>query len=445
MARIGLIGNNSVGYVEKLIGIWNNGDCAVLLDFRIPMKTLTEMMREADVSVCIVGNSLYQAEIEHLPCDIQFVPFDDSCKSGVVLPSEIIGQFKDNYSSNEAVVIYSSGTTGKSKGIILSHFAINTNADAIIDYMNPTQNDCILITKTLCHSSTLTGELLVSLKSRTKLIVAPAIISSSGIFKIINRFCVTLLFVNPTILSLLSTYLNNVNCDVSSIRAIYVSGSILNDGIYSMSHRVFAGIPIYNVYGLSEAAPRVTAQRADCCKSNSVGKPIKGIKIVIIGCDGKPVQNGTSGNVYINTQTKYSGYISGNERFVHNDFKGWLNTGDIGYINGYGELVIVGRADSIIIHQSHNILPESVENQLMRLSSDIATCRVFVLDDDLCCEYTTFDKKEIDRKKLKSILDDLKKVLPTYEIPMKFLYVDKINGTLSGKIIRRNYQNGNNY
>ena len=81
----------------------------------------------------------------------------------------------------------------------------------------------------------------------------------------------------------------------------------------------------------------------------------------------------------------------------------------------------------------------------MRLSSDIATCRVFVLDDDLCCEYTTFDKKEIDRKKLKSILDDLKKVLPTYEIPMKFLYVDKINGTLSGKIIRRNYQNGNNY
>ena len=93
----------------------------------------------------------------------------------MVLPKYISCKFQENYSKNEAIIIYSSGTTGKVKGIILSHFDINTNADAIIDYMKPTTAHCIYIAKTLSHSSTLTGELLVALKTKMNIVIAPTI------------------------------------------------------------------------------------------------------------------------------------------------------------------------------------------------------------------------------------------------------------------------------
>lgn len=58
MARVALIGENSVEYVNKLIDIWNNGDCAVLIDWRIPIKTAYDMMLEADVSRCYIDSDI---------------------------------------------------------------------------------------------------------------------------------------------------------------------------------------------------------------------------------------------------------------------------------------------------------------------------------------------------------------------------------------------------
>jgi hypothetical protein len=60
-------------------------------------------------------------------------------------------KFHENYTKNEAVVIYSSGTTGKSKGVVLSNFVINTNADSIMDYIKPIIEDCFYTVKTISH------------------------------------------------------------------------------------------------------------------------------------------------------------------------------------------------------------------------------------------------------------------------------------------------------
>lgn len=176
MSRVALVGKNSVGFIENLVGIWNCGDCAVLIDWRIPIATSVEMMKEAGVKKCLLGKTEQGKIKERLTDEIEFVIFDDDCKKATPVPLSVYEKFKSDYSRDEAVVIYSSGTTGKAKGVILSHFAINTNVDAIIDYMKVTADDCIYIAKTLAHSLTLTGELLVSLKTRMKLVVAQPII-----------------------------------------------------------------------------------------------------------------------------------------------------------------------------------------------------------------------------------------------------------------------------
>lgn len=442
MARVGLIGNNSVGYVEKLIGIWNNGDCAVLLDFRIPIKTLTDMMRDADVSMCIIGNSLYQAEIEHLPCDIQFVPFDDSCKSGIVLPSEIMGQFKDNYSYDEAVVIYSSSTTGKSKGIILSHFAINTNADAIIDYMHPTGNDCIYIAKTLSHSSTLTGELLVGLKSHARLLLGPTIVPPRVILSNIMKNKVTILGLNPTLLSMLTDEVERSGRQPETFLTIYVSGSILNDTVYEKAHRILTGSKIYNVYGLSEAGPRVTAQAEDCCKGNSVGKAIKGVEFAVVDENGEIQPASAKGMVHVKTPSLFSGYISGGQKLT-SSYKGWLNTGDIGYIDKNGELHIVGRVDDIIIVGARKVYPSEIESDILTVDG-ILECLVskVILEsgtDAIACYYVANSKRDFS-KEIRNLLLSKR---ATHEIPLKYHRVNYIEKNINGKTIRKNLQNIN--
>lgn len=430
MSRVALIGENSIGYVDTLVDIWNNGDCAVLLDWRIPISTAKEMMVEADVHACFIEKGLFNKFKNAIPDSIVFVTYEKQNSSAELLPNYIYEKFQENYIKNEAVVIYSSGTTGKSKGIILSHYAINTNADAIIDYMKPTAKDRIYIAKTLSHSSTLTGELLVALKTRMKIVIAPTIVPPRYVLNNINKFGVTIVCLNPTLLSMFANEYEKSQYDISSLRTIYVSGSILNDNIYEKAHTIFSHIPIFNVYGLSEAGPRVTAQRPDCSKSNSVGKHIKGVKIKIVNEQGCIVSDGEYGVVYVKTPSLFDGYVVGKNK--HKSlYEGWHNTGDVGYIDSNGELYIINRLDDVIIINSHKVYPSEVEKKIIDLS-DIKECAVAKVERNgnefIGCLYVC--EKDIDR----AIKEKLKTKLLLYEIPRFFLRCDAMPRTNSGKV-----------
>ena len=180
MGRIGLIGTNSIEYITLLIEIWNNDDSAVLLDSRTPFQSAIQTMEEADVHKCFVEKGIYEINEEDMYSSIDFFVYEKQSNSAELLPKPLYEKFQNNYSKKEAVVIYSSGTTGKSKGIILSHFAINTNADSISKYMNLNISDCIYIAKPLNHSSTLIGELIVAIKNKGFIFHTPMHINIIG-------------------------------------------------------------------------------------------------------------------------------------------------------------------------------------------------------------------------------------------------------------------------
>lgn len=427
MNRIGLIGENSIEYIDKLLDIWNAGDCAVLIDWRIPFQTAVEMMNEANVSVCYLEDTKY--DIKALSSKINFITYKRKSNSAELLPFEIYDKFENSYSRSEAIILYSSGTTGKAKGIILSHYAINTNADAIIDYMKPTKNDCIYIAKVLSHSSTLTGELLVALKTRIKLVIAPTIVPPRFVFRNIGKLGVSIICLNPTLLQKYADEYDSVKYPLPTLKTIYISGSILNDKIYTTAHSIFKNIAIYNVYGLSEAGPRVAAQKSEHCKSNSVGVPITGIEIMIVSDDGKPVEKGEKGVIHVNTPSRFDRYVIGNEK-MKSFYRDWLNTGDIGYIDKNDELHIVGRYDDLIIIDSYKIYPNHIEQIALNLGA-IKECVVFFSEVfGLTCVYTKKVKENIKSNLMYLLKDNL----AYYETPNKYICVDYIPKTPNGKI-----------
>lgn len=430
MKRIALIGENSVEYINVLVDIWNSGNCAVLIDCQIPPQTAVEMMREAQVRKCYIEHKYYDKIYAVLDKNVELIPYEKENTSTRLLPTEIYDRFQENYSNDEAVVIFSSGTTGKSKGIILSHFAINTNADAVIDYMQPDDIDRMYIVKNITHSSSITGELLVALKTRMPLLIAPVVVPPRLVLQNIAKYGVTIIGVNPLLLTMYCNEYENRKYDLSTLKKIYVSGAILNDKTYETAHKVFRDQEIYNVYGLSEAGPRVTAQRRDCSKGNSAGKAIKGVELIIVDESGNIVPNGERGTVHINTPSRFNGYIQG--EIKHKSlYQDWLNTGDIGYLDERNELHIIGRIDDMIVIGAHKIYPTEVE-RCIQLAADVRECVVAMVnfqgEDVLCCLYVSDEEMRAD---IKSILGAS---LMKYEIPKLFIRTNAIPKTRNGKI-----------
>ena len=431
--RIGLIGDNSKEYVDCLIDIWNHNDCAVLIDWRIPLNSAIEMMKEALVKRCYIEESIFD-KYNTENSELDFIKFRVENKGPELLPQSIYDKFLINYSLDEAVILYSSGTTGKAKGIILSQFSINTNADAIIDYMNLNANDCMYIVKALAHSSTLVGELLVCLKKQISMVISSTVVPPRYSLNNISKFSATILCVNPTLLNLFALSEKNRKNNFTYLKTIYTSGAITEKRLLELSGKVFINTKILNVYGLSEAGPRITAQiEEDNITCNSVGKEINGVRLKIIKQNRCEADEYEKGIIHVKTPSVFSGYVSGIAKNM-SLYEDWLNTGDIGHLDSHRNLYISGRIDNMIVVGSHNVYLEEIEESILGFD-EVRNCIVTsekdeIYGDKIVCIYVA----DIQESALMRYLCATK--LATYEIPQKYIKVGRIKETPNGKKIR---------
>ena len=432
--RIGLIGDNSIGYVEKLKEILLNDCVAVLIDWRIPLQVAIGMMCSYEVNeFYIEDNRIIDVNV---PNELKMMLYTGCNNKITELPTSFYNEFAkifDNYSDDDAVIFFSSGTTGKAKGIRLSFGAINRNVDSIIEYMQLQFDDTIFISKALSHSSTFTGELFVGLKSRMKIIIGPTVTSPVSSLKAIDKYGVTIWCINPTLLKIFLAVLEKQKFALSTLKKIYISGAVIDKITLEYASLLLENIQVLNMYGLTEAGPRVTVQGIH--KNNkvgSVGFPICGVEVKIISNCGKEVPNDQKGIIYIKTHSLMNGYLTGYERVSL--YKDWFNTGDIGYIDQDGELFLVGRTDNMILHGAHNVFPEEIEKTIKE-HKDIFDCALFgekheIYGERIICLYVS---DICNSSELRSYC--LSK-LASYEIPSEFIKVSSIPYNSNGKMMR---------
>ena len=433
MSRVALVGDNSIEYINILLDIWNAGDCAVLIDWRIPFQMAFDMMHEAGVNKCYIEQKAFdKIDVNAFPL-LRFEVYRNDTIFSKELPIALYGKYHESYDNDEAVIVYSSGTTGKSKGVILSHYAISTNADSIMDYMKLTPTDCVYMIKTISHLSSITGELLVALKNKNKLIIGPTIVPPRVMLNNIQRFGVTSICVNPAILRFIVEEYERKNYDVTLLRDIYVHGAKTDEKLGKKAKKMFTNCNIYYEYGLTEAGPRVSSQKVNESHNLSVGIPISGVELAIINEDGTPVLDGMRGTIHVNTPSRCSGYVVGEEK--HKSlYKGWLNTGDIGLIDENKELHIIDRVDDMIVIDAHKVYPMDIERLILE-DDQILDCSVSKCTYDgselIGCLYVSDVECTID------IIHRLKKSLMQYEIPKRFVKSAYIPHNQHGKVDKK--------
>ena len=412
--RIGLMGHNSVEFIEQLIGIWNNNDSAVLIDYDMPVDALQRIISNNLIASLRIEDSL-SLKFDNALLNANVTPYSVCTPLPCLLPDRIYDEFTERYDEDEAVVIFSSGTTGLNKGISLSHRAINNNADSIIQYMQPKATDCLYLNKKITHSSSLTGELLVALKGKFKIVVAPIVIPPRIAFRIISDFGVSILCCNPALLKMYVDEVERAPRFPEAIKTIYTSGDVISVKAIERA-RSLLDRPVYNVYGQTECGPRISAQTENCCHGNSVGKPIKNVEMKI----------DTSGEVLVKTNALFSGYTASAAETPGE----WHGTGDLGFIDENGELYITGRMNSLIVIDAHNIYPEAVEQTIIE-NTAISDCLVYKDVEKLACDY--FSAGEINKAE---IIRSIKPLLLPYEIPKTYRRVKIIPQNANGKKVR---------
>ena len=433
MKYVGLIGFNSVEYVEKIIELWNEESCVILLDNSTPYEMIVEHLNMVKCNICYIENKIYLINKEKIENErnISFIAFNSNYKEYNLLPDYIYSKYNPNERDLPAVVIFSSGTTGNAKGVELSHYAISKNSDMIFSSMNIDKTSVMYLIKKISHSSTLVGELLVALRNNIKMLVGPTVVPTRVILKNIEDYKVTILCANPNLLKSIVDEKIKRNFGLKSIKKIFTSGDkwYRNDCIHARLS--LKDIEIYNMYGLTEAGPRVSMQNKLFCNANSVGFPLDGVKIKILNDNYENCMSNEKGTIFIKTPSKFTNYVSVNCK-LRDDTSEWINTGDIGYLDEYGELFIVDRVDDVINLNSHKIYPNDIENRIIKFTNIDACIIVKKSDYKINKEYLIcfYVGESIDETKL---IRKLKNVCIDYEIPKIYIKLDELPQNINGK------------
>ena len=333
-----------------------------------------------------------------------------------------------------ALIMCTSGTTGKPKGAMLSEKNILTNVSDIADYFTMDKNDTILIARPLYHCAVLTGEFLTAIVRGSNIRFYSEQFNPTKMLELIKEYGITAFCGTPTLLSIMARF-NRSNATVA-LRHICISGECMGAEVGRMIRATFSACRIYHIYGLTEACPRVSylppkhfEDYPDC-----VGIPLKSVSIKILNEQGDPCHENEEGILYVKGDNVMLGYYREPEKTAKVLKDGWLCTGDVAVINDAGFLKIKGRNDDLIIKSGMNVYPAEIEG-VIKQDSRVKEVLVYGFHNSFG---TQIGMKLVgDFSSTKEVKQFCMKVLPSFQVPSVIELVDELPKNGSGKIIRR--------
>ena len=263
-----------------------------------------------------------------------------------------------------AVICYTSGTTGHPKGVVLTHASLHWNSVNTLLGLDIGADDVALVTTPLFHVAAL-NMLAVNTLYKGATLVLRRRFDPVECLETIAAERVTVTFAVPTMLAMLERSPGFDPARLASLRWVLSGGAPLPPE--TAARWSARGIPVIASYGLSEAGPSVTFRRIDEVggKPGSSGSPAPLTEVRIVDGDGRPLPDGTAGEIVVSGRHVAAGYWNAPEATRAAFRADGLHTGDRGYLDPDGDLVVVGRIKDTIITGGENVDPVEVEQALL--------------------------------------------------------------------------------
>jgi fatty-acyl-CoA synthase len=346
-------------------------------------RELQFMLRHSEASVAVSAEhyagtdflQVFESLLVHLPALQYLVTVGEED----LWYDDRIFQFEDLVSSGQGrdwdqpdgdgdktfAIIYTSGTTGKPKGVMLSHANLLLTAEESANAVGMTESDVTLCSVPMFHIFGL-GALLFGLVSGSAVVLQESFDAGQAL-ELIDRQRVTVLHGVPTMFVMLLRHPDLDARDTSSLRTGIIAGAPVTPEL-ARDVRAKLVPQVEIAYGMTETSPTVSITRptdTSIQRSHTVGRPLPGVDLRIIGEDGRELGTEAVGELAVRGFNVMLGYFRqpGETAGSFTD-DGYMRTGDLAMIDGEGCLHIVGRVKETIIRGGYNVHPREIEDHL---------------------------------------------------------------------------------
>ena len=366
--RVAFLGLNQPMFLFSMFATLRLGAIFVPLNFRLTGPELAFMINDSAAAVLIVDAQLRPAiapvEKELKSVTALLAAEDETLWRDGAAPEATHVPAREN---DVAMIMYTSGTTGRPKGAMLTQGNFWWNNASTMHVLDILQNDVTLTAAPIFHIGGLNVTTLVTLQ-KGGLVVLHRSFDPGKALADIAAHRVTTMFGVPAMFQFMAQHPSFEQTDLSSVRVLVVGGAPCPLPV--LKAYLARGVPMQQGYGLTETAPMVSFLSPEfaLAKAGSSGKPPLFAEVTLVDADGRLVITpGAKGEVLVRGPNVTPGYwhLPEATRAAIDD-DGWFRTGDAAYLDEEGFLTISDRIKDMIITGGENVYPAEVESALMR-------------------------------------------------------------------------------
>ncbi|MDF1507360.1 fatty acid--CoA ligase family protein [Robertmurraya sp. DFI.2.37] len=356
--------------------------------------------------------------------------------SEIVALGQLSFQVPEVEEDDVALILYTSGTTGKPKGAMLTHKNLYSNARDVGIYLHMNEDDRVITTLPMFHVFCLTVCLNAPLLSGATILIDPKF-SPKEIFRLVKKYEATVFAGVPTMYNFLYQYPEGEPKDLQSLRLCISGGAAMPVALLKSFEEKFK-VVISEGYGLSEAAPVTCFNPLDRPrKAGSIGQSIVHVENKIVNELGEEVPVGQSGELIVRGPNVMKGYYKMPEETAATIRDGWLYTGDMAMMDEEGYFYIVDRKKDLIIVGGYNVYPREVEEVLYNHHEIVEAAVIGVPDPDqgeAVKAYVVSNNPDLTEE---AVISYAKEHLAKYKTPTLIEFLQELPKNTTGKILRR--------
>jgi len=458
--RIGMLQVNSSQYVEAYFAAAKVGAIFVPLNFRAKSEELGYMIGNASAKVLFVGErylGMVEGILSQLPCVERCICLDevegDKLRYEDLLSSSPSDDVAEEIEDEDiTILMYTSGTTGRPKGVPLRHSGFISYVLENVEPANPDVEERNLLTVPLYHVAGVQAMLAAVYGGRTLVLMRQ--FETEEWMKMVQEEKVTRAMLVPTMLKWVIDHPDFKKYDLSSLKVITYGAAPMPFEVIKKAIEEMRWVRFINAFGQTETASTITAlgpedhviegteeerekklKRLTC----SIGKPLPDVEIKIVDAEGGTLPHQEVGEILARGPRVMTGYWEDEEKskkVMTED--GWLRTGDRGWTDEEGYIYLAGRGDDMIIRAGENISPEEVEDALYCFPKIEEAACIGVPDPEWGEEpRAVVVLKKGESASAEEIMEFCRGKLAGFKRPRSVVFVDCLPRNQMGKVLKK--------